>query len=301
MILMEKMSDCLYRRLGVDKKCDAESIKQAYRHLAIKHHPDKNKNANESNNSFIKIKEAYEILSDPLKRNVYDTNINSEFFSMEYMDFDTIYKSVWMFMMTAIKLKQDRKLATYYNKNIIVKLDVSLCDIYNHKIKKIIVNAKQFNTQKQVPLYISLLNYQSVYTFDGVGDGPFHDETFGDITVNLNIETNPMFRIDSLLSPYDMHASVNINLYQYFYQDEISLNVFGTRVKVPTNSNVTMFKHRGMPFVRHTNGKRRRGNLYVFLHVDIANLKNIKEMRKDIVFKDKMNTYFGVDVEQNII
>src|SRR3990172_8665258 len=61
-----------YRILGVDRKADEKAIKSAYRKLARKHHPDvaKTKDAGER---FKEISEAYEVLSDPEKRQRYDT------------------------------------------------------------------------------------------------------------------------------------------------------------------------------------------------------------------------------------
>src|SRR3989449_8740585 len=61
-----------YRTLGVDKNADDKTIKSAYRRLARKYHPDvaQTKDAGER---FKEIGEAYEVPSDPQKRQRYDT------------------------------------------------------------------------------------------------------------------------------------------------------------------------------------------------------------------------------------
>jgi DnaJ-class molecular chaperone len=61
-----------YKILGVDKSADDKAIKQAYRRLARKHHPDVSK-AKGTAERFKEINEAYAVLSDPEKRKRYDS------------------------------------------------------------------------------------------------------------------------------------------------------------------------------------------------------------------------------------
>ena len=61
-----------YNILGVDKNADEKTIKKAYRKLALKYHPDKNKGDKKAEEKFKQINEAYTVLSDPEKRKKYD-------------------------------------------------------------------------------------------------------------------------------------------------------------------------------------------------------------------------------------
>src|SRR5229473_1444251 len=61
-----------YEILGVKKTATEEEIKKAYRNLAKKYHPDRNKGNKEAENKFKEISEAYAVLSDKEKREQYD-------------------------------------------------------------------------------------------------------------------------------------------------------------------------------------------------------------------------------------
>lgn len=62
----------LYDRLGISPNATESEIKKAYRELAKKYHPDKNQGNKEAEEKFKEISEAYEILSDPEKKSLYD-------------------------------------------------------------------------------------------------------------------------------------------------------------------------------------------------------------------------------------
>ena len=61
-----------YEVLGVERNADADTIKKAYRKLAIKYHPDKNPGDKAAEEKFKEAAEAYDVLSNPEKRQKYD-------------------------------------------------------------------------------------------------------------------------------------------------------------------------------------------------------------------------------------
>ncbi|HBA60147.1 MAG TPA: molecular chaperone DnaJ [Elusimicrobia bacterium] len=61
-----------YAVLGIPKTAGEAEIKSAYRKLALKHHPDRNQGNKTSEGKFKEINEAYEVLSDPQKKKMYD-------------------------------------------------------------------------------------------------------------------------------------------------------------------------------------------------------------------------------------
>ena len=90
-----------YKALGVDKKASPEEIKKAFRKLAVKYHPDRNPNDKAAEDKFKEINEAYAVLSDPKKKQEYDTYGSSGFhkqYSQEDIfrgfDFSNVYKDM---------------------------------------------------------------------------------------------------------------------------------------------------------------------------------------------------------------
>lgn len=61
-----------YEILGLERGASAEEVKKAYRNLAKKYHPDFNNGDTEAEKKFREIKDAYDVLSDPQKREQYD-------------------------------------------------------------------------------------------------------------------------------------------------------------------------------------------------------------------------------------
>ena len=61
-----------YEILGLDRDADDQTVKSAYRRLALEHHPDRNPDNKDSEERFKEAAEAYSVLSDPQKRSAYD-------------------------------------------------------------------------------------------------------------------------------------------------------------------------------------------------------------------------------------
>ena len=88
-----------YEVLGVSNTASQTEIKRSFRTLALKYHPDRNRNSEEAKQKFMQIVEAYEVLSDVQARKTYDSNTQRGYYDYTPVrhqwtppaDFDRIY------------------------------------------------------------------------------------------------------------------------------------------------------------------------------------------------------------------
>jgi len=155
-----------YEILNIEKNADSEQIKKAYRKLAMKWHPDKNPyNKEEAEKKFKELSEAYQVLSNPQKKEIYDSygeeglkNGDGDGDGHPFNSPDDIFKMFFGgggggFGMspfgTSMGMGMGMGMDTRINKveQKIVNIPLSLKELYNGSKKKITLKIKHLCTK----------------------------------------------------------------------------------------------------------------------------------------------------------
>ncbi|MEM4360774.1 MAG: molecular chaperone DnaJ [Candidatus Anstonellaceae archaeon] len=146
-----------YEILGVPRNATLEEIKRAYRQLALKYHPDRNKDPG-AEEKFKEISEAYAVLSDPQKRKIYDEYGHSGFDQMysqedifRGVDFEDIFSSIGLdfdeflfrdFFSPGFSSYRRRSRKYYVGENLSTSISISLQEAFFGTKKTIYIQRK---------------------------------------------------------------------------------------------------------------------------------------------------------------
>jgi len=130
------MAKDFYQILGLSRQASPDEIKKSYRQLALKYHPDKNPNDPGADAKFKEINEAYETLSDPVKRQKYDDpnplgnfNFGNWGQGHPFADFFNSSNNTWHQNKTTIRK----------GRNINAKLQINLVDVLKGGTRKVTI------------------------------------------------------------------------------------------------------------------------------------------------------------------
>lgn len=100
-----------YYFLGIPQNASAEDIKKAYRKLSLKYHPDKNENDDYFSDRFKEVKEAYETLTTPERKRIYDQNLSSQQRNVKSI----LPPKIKNFSASKIRARKDEEITIYWN------------------------------------------------------------------------------------------------------------------------------------------------------------------------------------------
>lgn len=302
-------NDDPYIILGVSKDASADEIKKAFRKLALQHHPDKVKG---NDSEFKRINNAYQILSDPDKRRLYDmcSSMNGDGINFDLNDLLTkLLNLVFQVLLNKKDSVVETKQAVKRNRtrDLHLQITVSLRELYHKQVKKLSIKVKRADekgnlTIQQIPIYLSLLNYEDQYVYKGIGDEYIVEGNVvkSDVIVHLKVLDDPHIHLDKFVCKYDLYIEREMTLYQYYFGYDETIDYFGGVLQIKhtyvpsrddhlrlTSSVVKVEKGYGLPYYDEEEGIEKRGDLYVYFRVKLPPKSN------DVEFENILKAYFN--------
>jgi curved DNA-binding protein len=282
-----------YKVLGIDKSATAADIKNAYRKLARKFHPDLNPNDKDAKKNFQQINEANEVLSDPEKRKKYDeygsdwqraeefekqkqyqqqssgprrTSDSGAQYNGDFSEFfETMFGS-------AAGNGRGRQMK-YRGEDYTSELHLDLIDAYTTHQQTISVNGQKI----RITIPAGIENGQTIkisgHGGPGVNGGPN-----GDLYITFSIANHSIFkRLGD-----NLYATIDLDLYTAVLGGEIILDTLNGKVKLkvkPETQNSSKVKLKGKGFPVYKN-KGQFGDLLVTFSIKVPT--NLTELQKNL-------------------
>ncbi len=282
-----------YKLLGIDKTATPKDVKNAYRKLARKFHPDLNPNDKDAKRKFQQINEANEVLSDPVKRKKYDQYgkdwQQSEQFEKQKQsqqqssyaggsrytasqsegDFSDFFESMFGRTTGTGRGRQVKYRGEDYN----AELQLELIDAYKTHKQTLTVNGEKI----RITIPAGIENGQTIkiagHGGRGVNGGPD-----GDLYITFAIANHPRFkRLGN-----DLYMSVDLDLYKAVLGGEITIDTLDGKVKLnvkPETQNGTKvkLKEKGFPVYKK---QGQFGDLFITYTIIIPT--NLSEKQKKL-------------------
>lgn len=283
-----------YEILGTKKTATEEEIKNAYRKLARKLHPDLNPNDKDANKKFQQLNEANEVLSDPVKRKKYDQYGKDWQHSDQYEqarqsgrrngrkgsadgfegdDFSDFFSSMF-------GGGGSRSKAKYRGQDYNSQLQLSLRDVYTTHQQTMNINEKTV----RITIPAGVENGQSIklkgYGAPGANGGPS-----GDLYLTFAIANDPRFKRKG----NDLYLNEDLELYTAVLGGDITLETMSGKIKLKVqpetqNGTKTRLKGKGFPLYKK---EGEFGDLYITYSIKIPT--NLTEKQIDL-FKQLATT-----------
>jgi curved DNA-binding protein len=255
-----------YKILGIDKSAAPKDIKNAYRKLARKFHPDLNPNDADAKKNFQQINEANEVLSDPEKRKKYDEYGNdwqhaeefekakqnrqqssgrrSQRYSGEQSgtDFSDFFES----MFGGSNENRSRPIK-YRGQDYTSELHFELIDAYSTHQQTITVNGQKI----RITIPAGIENGQ-IIKISGHGGPGANGGPNGDLFITFSIANHSIFkRLGN-----NLYATVDLDLYAAILGGEVILDTLNGKVKLKVkpetqNGSKVKLKSKGFPVYKN--------------------------------------------------
>jgi curved DNA-binding protein len=263
-----------YKVLGLTRGASDDEVKQAYRKLAMKHHPDRGGDENE----FKKIKEAYEAISSGQT----DTPSNAGF-----RDFNDIFgmgKRTGGFRDFGFHWEAEN----VKNPDITISIQVTLEEAHNGFTKVVDFTTPEGTVKTITVTFPSGSSKDIKIRYAGEGAQMLPQRPPGDLYVRLDITLHPVWKINTN-SQHDLITTCRINVLEAMFGKSITVKEIGgseIEVTIPAGTQPgtqLRLKNRGL----NIRGSSLRGNAFIKVDVEIPRLdpEDKKKLVVDILNK----------------
>ncbi len=260
-----------YQILGITKAASEKDIKNAYRKLARKYHPDLNPNDKEANKKFQQLNEANEVLSDPEKRKKYDQygenwehgaeyeaqmrqqnqkrqqnrNYSNPFDGADGVG-DENFSDFFQSMFGQGKRTSGGRQSKYRGQDLNAELQLNLSEIAETHKRTITVNGKSI----RLTIPGGIENGQTI-KITGHGNSGQNGGPNGDLFIKFNIIDDPRF----VRNGSDLFCNVKLDLYTAILGGEVTVDTLNSKVKVKIkpetqNGSKVKLKGKGLPIYK---------------------------------------------------
>ena len=296
-----------YQILGVSKNATNNEIKKAYRKLAIKYHPDKSSDENKEENTkkFQEISEAYEVLSNDKKREIYDKygkeglNNNGGPNINPFDIFNEIFGNGGMSGMGGIPRGVHVNVGNFQNfgfnrvkkaENVIRKIEISLDELFQEITKEINVKRKNNDKEEEFKLKIKIPkgcdnNIKMVHK----GKGNIKDDYVnGDLIIIIKHKKHPIYQVVNnnliLNKKIKFGTSIIGSIFVIEYIDKKKYNVcFDGIIK---NNDIKIIKNMGIPSLNN-----QRGDLVIKFEVEKPSIEDSKKLNEFVKLNMKVDNF----------
>lgn len=215
-----------YSVLGVNRDATPDDIKKAYRRLASKHHPDKGG----EDAKFQEIQKAYEVLSDPQKRQQHD-NPNQFHFDVNSDNMEDVFGQLFRHF-GFNPFHPGAQPQPQRNRDVRIEIVIDLVDTLADQTKLVNIGTASGHSETVEVKIPRGITPGTTIKFAGLGDNRNSALPRGDLYATVQIRSNPNFQINGL----DLHKSVNINSFDAILGCEREIETLDQKtlmVKIP--------------------------------------------------------------------
>lgn len=263
--MLKTINENLYQVLNIENDSNQNKIKQAFRKLSLQYHPDKDKNP-EVRDKYKAILNAYEILIDPVRKEIYDNQINNKTNIVDTENRETEN--------TMINIKNEN-FNNFIPETINKELEISLEESY--KGGMIPVEIEKYNyywgnvTNERERIYVEInkgIDNNEIIIIKNKGN-IYNNIVFGDIKIQIKIKDHLFFKRNGL----DLLFYKDISLKESLCGFDFEVKHLNEKKYIIKNDGEYIIKYNEKKIINNLGMERDnyKGNLIIIFNINYPN------------------------------